>query len=103
MKEIHKFIARGAWAAARSAAFFGIALIWGYRLLIAPLFPTTCRYHPSCSAYGIEALKRFGPIKGALLAGRRLLRCHPWGSYGSDLVPDKWSYRDLPWGHRGRS
>ncbi|MCH8918382.1 MAG: membrane protein insertion efficiency factor YidD [Proteobacteria bacterium] len=109
MKEIHELIAIGAWAAARAAAFFGIALIWGYRLLIAPLFPTTCRYDPSCSAYGIEALRRFGPIKGALLAARRLLRCHPWGDCGTDPVPDQWSTRDLfwprrgPWPHRGQS
>ena len=109
MKEIHKLIASGAWAATRLAAYFGIALIWGYRLLIAPLFPATCRYNPSCSAYGIEALRRFGPIKGAFLAGRRLLRCHPWGDFGPDPVPDQWSYRDLfsprrgLWLHRGRS
>jgi putative membrane protein insertion efficiency factor len=103
MKEIHKFIAGGARAAARSVALIGVALIWGYRMLIAPLFPATCRYNPSCSAYGIEALKRFGPIKGTLLTGRRLLRCHPWGDYGPDPVPDQYSYRDLLRSHRGRS
>ena len=103
MKEVHKFLAGGARAASRSAALFGVALIWGYRLLIAPLFPATCRYNPSCSAYAIEALRRFGPIKGTLLAGRRLLRCHPWGDFGPDPVPDHWSYRDILWLRRERS
>ena len=103
MKMIHKFLAAGARAASCSAVFFGVSLIWGYRLLIAPLFPATCRYDPSCSAYAIEALGRFGPIKGAVLAGRRLLRCHPWGDHGPDPVPDHLSYRDLLGLHRGRS
>lgn len=103
MKMIHKFLAGSAWAASRSLVVFGIVLIWGYRLLIAPLFPATCRYNPSCSAYAIEALGRFGPIKGAVLAGRRLLRCHPWGDHGPDPVPDHLSYRDLLGLHRGRS
>ncbi|MDX1484685.1 MAG: membrane protein insertion efficiency factor YidD [Alphaproteobacteria bacterium] len=76
-------------------AMAGIALVWGYRLLLAPLFPATCRYNPSCSAYAIEALKRFGPVKGSLLATRRLLRCHPWGDCGDDPVPSAFSYRDF--------
>lgn len=84
------------------AAYCGIALVWGYRLLIAPLFPASCRYHPSCSAYAIEALKRFGPVKGVVLAGRRLLACHPWGDHGHDPVPETCSYRDLVTLRRGR-
>jgi len=84
------------------ATYCGIALVWGYRLLIAPLFPATCRYNPSCSAYAIEAIKRFGPIKGALLAGRRLLACHPWGDHGHDPVPEAVTYRDLLNPQRGR-
>ena len=84
------------------AAYGGVALVWGYRLLIAPLFPATCRYNPSCSAYAIEALRRFGPIKGALLAVRRLLACHPWGDHGHDPVPEAVTYRDLFSLQRGR-
>lgn len=103
MTVIHKFLACGIRLVSRLAAFLGVALIWGYRLLIAPLFPATCRYNPSCSAYAIEALGRFGPIKGTVLAARRLLRCHPWGDYGPDPVPDEMTYRDLLGLRRGRS
>ena len=77
----------------RLPAFAGIVLIWGYRLILSPLFPASCRYNPSCSAYAIESLKRFGFLKGVWLTGRRLLRCHPWGNYGHDPVPDSFSFR----------
>jgi putative membrane protein insertion efficiency factor len=88
--------------ASRVAALFAIALVWGYRLLIAPLFPATCRYNPSCSAYAIEALKRHGPIKGSWLAAARLLSCHPWGDHGHDPVPDAFSFRSHRGFHRER-
>jgi uncharacterized protein len=51
------------------------------------LIPPTCRYHPSCSAYAIEAWTRYGALKGSWLALKRLLRCHPWGGCGFDPVP----------------
>ena len=49
--------------------------------------PSPCRFHPTCSAYGIEAVERHGALRGGALAARRVLRCHPWGRYGSDPVP----------------
>lgn len=51
------------------------------------LLPPTCRYHPTCSAYAIGAFARYGAAKGGYLAGRRILRCHPWGGHGLDPVP----------------
>lgn len=64
-----------------------IALIRVYQLVISPVLPNACRYTPTCSAYGIEAVKKYGPIKGTALAIRRFLRCNPWGGHGHDPVP----------------
>jgi len=51
------------------------------------ILPSSCRFAPSCSAYAIEALSRYGALKGGWLALRRILRCHPWGGHGYDPVP----------------
>jgi uncharacterized protein len=61
--------------------------IRGWRLISANLAPR-CRYEPSCSQYALEALERHGARRGSWLALRRIGRCHPWGGYGSDPVPD---------------
>ncbi|ASC69149.1 Putative membrane protein insertion efficiency factor [Halomicronema hongdechloris C2206] len=62
-------------------------LIRGYRALISPLLPSTCRFQPTCSQYALQAVERFGPIRGSWLAGRRILRCHPLHPGGYDPVP----------------
>ena len=64
-----------------------ILLVRAYQYLISPLLPTTCRYTPSCSSYTIEALKKYGPLKGGWLGTKRILSCHPWGGHGHDPVP----------------
>jgi putative membrane protein insertion efficiency factor len=64
-----------------------LALLGAYRLLISPMFAGSCRFVPSCSAYASEAVARFGVVRGCLLAGRRLVRCHPFGAHGLDPVP----------------
>lgn len=58
-----------------------------YQLCISPLFPSTCRYTPTCSQYAIEAIQKHGAIKGLWLAFKRISRCHPWGGSGYDPVP----------------
>ena len=58
-----------------------------YRAAISPMFPPACRYVPTCSQYAIEAITKYGPLKGLWLAVKRLLRCHPWGGSGFDPVP----------------
>ena len=60
-----------------------------YQLAISPYLPASCRYLPTCSDYALEALGRYGLIKGVYLTGRRLLRCHPWCRGGYDPVPKK--------------
>lgn len=65
-----------------------IGLIQLYRYLISPMIGSRCRFLPSCSEYAIEALRRHGLVRGSWLTTRRLLRCHPWGGYGYDPVPD---------------
>ncbi len=71
-------------------ALLATPLVWlvkGYRLLVSPFLPPSCRYTPTCSEYAIEALQRHGAIKGGWLAVKRIGRCHPWGSEGYDPVP----------------
>ncbi|WP_250121521.1 membrane protein insertion efficiency factor YidD [Chroococcidiopsis sp. CCMEE 29] len=64
-----------------------IWLIRGYQILISPLFSPTCRFHPTCSHYALEAVERFGMWRGSALAIRRVFRCHPWHPGGYDPVP----------------
>lgn len=64
-----------------------IALIKLYQWIISPWLGQKCRFTPTCSQYGIEALKKYGPIKGLWLTAKRLSKCHPWGGHGYDPVP----------------
>jgi hypothetical protein len=64
-----------------------IFLIKLYQWVISPWLGSKCRYTPTCSHYGIEALKKYGPVKGLWLTAKRIARCHPWGGHGYDPVP----------------
>ena len=67
-----------------------VGLIRLYQLLVSPLLPAgTCKYHPSCSAYAVEALRTHGLLRGGVLAGWRLLRCNPWSHGGVDYAKDQ--------------
>ena len=66
-----------------------IGLLRAYRFAISPLYGQVCRYHPSCSAYALEAVTVHGSIRGSWLAVRRLARCNPWARGGYDPVPPR--------------
>lgn len=66
-----------------------LAMIRFYRKAISPLTPASCKYIPTCSQYGLEAIERFGALKGGLLTLWRILRCNPWSRGGYDPVPEK--------------
>ena len=66
-----------------------IKVVKGYQQCITPLFGPSCRFYPSCSHYAVEALTRFGPLKGSWLTAKRLLKCHPLHPGGDDPVPEK--------------
>jgi putative membrane protein insertion efficiency factor len=63
------------------------APIWVYRLTLSFFIGRSCRFHPTCSAYALEAVDAHGPVRGTVLALKRIGRCHPWGGSGLDPVP----------------
>ena len=71
----------------RVLAFPLVVLVKLYQWCISPFTPPSCRFTPTCSQYALEALQKHGPFKGAWLALRRIVRCHPWGGHGYDPVP----------------
>ena len=62
-------------------------LIRGYQIIVSPMLPPSCRFTPSCSQYALEAVRRYGALRGSWLAVRRLTRCHPFHPGGFDPVP----------------
>ena len=74
---------------ARTPAYVAIALVYVYRFTLSPLVGGSCKYHPSCSRYAIDALREYGALRGSILAGWRLLRCNPWSHGGVDRVENQ--------------
>ena len=72
---------------------FLIAPIRLYQRTISPALPSRCKYHPSCSEYAVQAVRRYGVLRGVVLAGWRLLRCNPWSHGGFDPVEDQRLFR----------
>jgi putative membrane protein insertion efficiency factor len=66
-----------------------LAIIRFYQVAISPLKPPTCRFYPTCSHYGVEAIQRFGALKGGWLTLKRISKCHPFHPGGLDPVPEK--------------
>jgi putative membrane protein insertion efficiency factor len=66
-----------------------ISIIRFYQVAISPIKPASCRFYPTCSHYGLEAVQRFGAFKGGWLTLKRILKCHPFHPGGIDPVPDK--------------
>lgn len=64
-----------------------LGMIRFYRRFISPMFPPCCRFTPTCSAYALEAIQKYGALKGGYLAVRRILRCNPFHPSGYDPVP----------------
>ena len=75
---------------------FLIAPIRLYQRTISPALPSRCKYHPSCSEYAAQAVRRYGVLRGVVLAGWRLLRCNPWSHGGVDFVEDQTLFRRRP-------
>ncbi|MBP1465227.1 membrane protein insertion efficiency factor YidD [Candidatus Chloroploca sp. M-50] len=64
-----------------------LKLIRFYQLAISPWLPPSCIYQPTCSQYGLEAISKYGAVRGGWMAIKRISRCHPWGPGGHDPVP----------------
>jgi uncharacterized protein len=70
-----------------------VAPIRLYQRTISPALPARCKYHPSCSQYAVDAVRRYGLLRGVVLAGWRLLRCNPWSHGGVDFAEDQTLFR----------
>ncbi len=87
MNYIIRFFGGVYWLLGRFFGFFLIVLFRFYRIFLSPLLGSNCRFHPTCSRYGLEAVRKYGAFKGGWLTIRRIFRCHPWGGHGHDPVP----------------
>ncbi len=65
-----------------------VLVVRAYQVVLSPLLPAACRYHPTCSNYAIEALEKHGALRGGWLAVKRIARCHPFRPGGFDPVPE---------------
>ena len=81
----------------RCAIALIVGLIRGYQIVLSPRIGQVCRYYPTCSYFGLEAIKVHGAGKGSMLAAWRILRCHPWAPGGIEYIPTKgsWVTRDV--------
>jgi uncharacterized protein len=77
-------------SALRTAAIAPVRL---YQRVVSPAIPRRCKYHPTCSEYAVEAIRRYGILRGIVLAAWRLLRCNPWSHGGVDFVQDQKLFR----------
>jgi hypothetical protein len=75
--------------ALRVPTYLGLALVYAYRWSFGVLSSGSCKYHPTCSQYALDALRRYGLVRGSILAGWRLLRCNPWSRGGVDYAEDQ--------------
>jgi uncharacterized protein len=66
---------------------FLLFMVRGYKLLISPILPPSCRFSPTCSEYSLEAIEKYGALKGFWLTIKRVIRCNPWNPGGYDPVP----------------
>jgi putative membrane protein insertion efficiency factor len=73
-----------------------LGMIAAYSRWVSPMFPRRCRYEPTCSAYAAQSIRRFGAVRGSVLAAWRLLRCNPFSYGGFDPVPDRFTLRVGP-------
>ena len=78
-----------------------LALIAAYQRWISPAFPRRCKYHPTCSAYGAQAIRELGPLRGSVVAAWRVLRCNPLSDGGIDDLEDRRLFRDHGTSERG--
>ena len=76
--------------------FVFVGLIRGYQMTISPMLGQVCRYYPSCSHYGLGAIRQHRAGKGIVLTAWRIMRCNPWSKGGSDPVPPRGSWRNAP-------
>lgn len=77
----------------------GAGMIRFYQIAISPMFPSCCRYTPTCSEYGLQAVRRYGLLRGSWLAAKRILRCRPGGGVGYDPVPEQFTWFAHSKGH----
>ncbi|RFZ84315.1 membrane protein insertion efficiency factor YidD [Mucilaginibacter terrenus] len=76
------------WNAIKNAiGWFFLLVIKFYQYFISPITGASCRYTPTCSQYGAEAIRKYGPFKGGWLTVKRIASCNPWGGHGHDPVP----------------